>query len=86
MLLFDLFQGWISASRECFFTWMFLGSVMGQLSSHNKFRHKLVRDTTIMSLVTLVILVLAGLVGVAVVNLVNKSGYTYTVSSFGEYE
>lgn len=77
-------QSWICAGRECFFTWAFLGSVMTQLASHNKFRHPLIRDTSLVALVTLVVLVLSGLVGVVIVQLVNGSGYEYGVSSFGK--
>ena len=57
-----------------------------QLSSHNKFKHRLLRDTTAIVVVTLVILILSGLVGVAIVLLIRSSGYDYAVSSFGKLQ
>jgi hypothetical protein len=41
-----------------------------QLSSHNAFKHRLLRDTTIIVVVTIVTLLLAGVVGVAIVMLI----------------
>ena len=78
------FQSWICAGRECFFTWAFLGGVMTQLSSHNRFRHNAARDAAVVAVLTLGALVLSGVAGVAMVQMVNNSGYEYTVSSFGE--
>jgi solute carrier family 6 (neurotransmitter transporter) len=80
-----MFQSWICAARECFFTWGILGASIMQLSSHNSFKHRLLRDTTIIVVVTLVVLILSGLVGVAIVMLIRSSGYDYTVSSFGKF-
>jgi hypothetical protein len=74
----------VCAAREVFFTWIFLGSVFTQLASHNRFRHNLVRDTSLVAVVTLAVLVLAGLTGVALVKVINSAGYSYGVSSFGE--
>ncbi len=49
-----------------------------------RFTHNLVRDTSILSVVTLSVLVLSGLLGVAVQHMVNSSGYKYVPSSFGK--
>ena len=57
---------------------------MTQLASHNKFRHKLIRDSTIIVIVTLAILILSGLLGVAMVQMINHRGYEYKVSAFGK--
>lgn len=78
-------QSWICAARECFFTWCFLGGVMIQLGSHNKFRHQLIRDTTLIVIVTLGVLMLAGSLGVALGHIISHSGYKYGVSSFETY-
>ena len=51
----------------------------------NPFKHRLLRDTTIIVFITLVILILSGIVGVAIVLLIRSSGYDYVVSSFGEF-
>ena len=75
-------RSWVSAGRECFFTWVFLGAVISQLSSHNRFRHRVIRDTTAVVVVTLVVLVLAGFLGVAIRQSISPR-YEYTVSSFG---
>ena len=57
---------------------------MTQLSSHNRFRHNAARDAAVVAVLTLGALVLSGVAGVAMVQMVNNSGYEYTVSSFGE--
>ena len=57
---------------------------MSQLASHNKFKHKLFRDSTIVVLVTVLVLVLSGISGIAIKNLINHSGYQIVASSFGE--
>ncbi len=82
MLITYLSQSWVCAGRECFFTWAFLGSVLVQLSSHNRFRHRVIRDTTLVVVVTLVVLVLSGLLGVAITHMLSPR-YEYSVSSFG---
>ena len=82
--MFPFFQSWVCAARECFFTWMFLGSVMTQLASHNHFRHKLIRDSTLIVIITLAVMILSGLLGVAIVQMINHRGYEYKVSSFGK--
>lgn len=79
-----MFQSWICAARECFFTWCILGATMSQLASHNKFKHKLFRDTTIIVIVTFAVLILSGICGITMVNIVSHSGYNYVASSFGK--
>lgn len=76
------FQSWLCAAREVFFTWVFLGTVMLQLASHNRFHHNLARDTTIVSIITVSLLVLSGMTGVALQQTLSNSGYKYAVSSF----
>ena len=78
-----LLQSWVCAGRECFFTWAFLGPVLVQLASHNRWRHRVIRDTTLVVVVPLAVLVLSGLLGVAITHMLNPR-YQYTVSSFGE--
>ena len=81
-----LFQSWVCAAKECFLTWSFLGGSLLQLSAHNKFRHNLRRDSTIIILITLIFLSVSGILGVAIHKLIETSGqYTYIPSSFGEH-
>lgn len=75
-------DSWICAARECFFTWCILGATLSQLASHNKFKHKLFRDTTIVILVTFLVLILSGICGITMVNIISHSGYQYQASSF----
>uniref|UniRef100_A0A0K2TZK3 Uncharacterized protein n=1 Tax=Lepeophtheirus salmonis TaxID=72036 RepID=A0A0K2TZK3_LEPSM len=75
-------NSWICAARECFLVWSLLGASILQLSSHNKFKHRLARDTTIISIITLIVLVISGLMGVAAVKVIIGSGYDYQVSSY----
>ena len=84
-LIFPTFQSWVCAGRECFFTWAFFGAILIQLSSHNRFRHRVIRDTTVVVIVTLVVLVLSGLLGVAITHMLNPR-YEYTASSFGNFK
>lgn len=80
-------KSWVCAAKECFFTWSFFGGSLLQLASHNKFKHNLRRDTTIIILVTLLFLVVSGILGVAIHKLLETSGqYTYIPSSFETYE
>ena len=81
----DLIQNgdsWICAARECFFTWCILGATMSQLASHNQFKHKLFRDTSIIVFVTFAVLILSGICGIAMVNIISNYGYQYVASSF----
>lgn len=81
----DLLQNgdsWICAARECFFTWCILGATMSQLASHNKFKHNLFRDTSVIIIVTFAGLILSGVCGITLVNIMNHSGYHYLGSSF----
>ena len=77
-------DSWICAARECFFTWCILGATMSQLASHNKFKHRLFRDTTIVIIVTFTVLILSGICGITMVNIISHSGYQYVGSSFGK--
>jgi len=80
-------KSWVCAAKECFFTWSFFGASLLQLASHNKFRHNLKRDTTIIVIITLLFFTVSGILGVAIHRLVETSGqYTYIPSSFETYE
>ena len=57
---------------------------MSQLASHNKFKHKLYRDSSIIVLVTFGVLILSGICGIAIVDILNQYGYVYEGSSFGK--
>ena len=57
---------------------------MSQLASHNKFKHNLFRDTSIVVIVTFAVLILSGICGVTLVNVISHSGYKYVASSFGK--
>ena len=58
---------------------------MSQLASHNKFRHKLFRDSSIIIIVTFAVLILSGICGIAIVDILrNQHGYQYEASSFGK--
>ena len=78
-------KSWVCAAKECFFTWTFFGGTLIQLASHNKFRHNLRRDSTIIILITLLFLTVSGILGVAIhARLVDSGQYSYVPSSFGE--
>ena len=80
-------QSWVSAAKECFFTWSFFGGSLLQLASHNKFKHNLRRDCGIIILVSLLFLTVSGVLGVAIQKLLETSGqYQYIPSSFGEFK
>ena len=57
---------------------------MSQLASHNKFKHNLFRDTSIVVIVTFAVLILSGICGITLVNVISHSGYKYVASSFGK--
>ena len=58
---------------------------MSQLASHNKFKHNLFRDTSIVVIITFAVLILSGICGITLVNVISHSGYKYVASSFGKF-
>ena len=71
------------AVRESFHTWLFLGSVILQLSSHNRFRSNLLRDALVVVVVTASLVVLSGLTGVAMTQTLAGSGYVNNNNNVG---
>merc|ERR1719433_371630 len=80
-------KSWVCAAKECFFTWSFFGGSLLQLAAHNRLKHNVRRDTTIIVIITLLFLTISGIVGVAIHKLLETSGqYNYIPSSFETYE
>lgn len=56
-----------------------------QIAAHNKHKHLLQRDTSLVVVLTLVVLLLAAFLANTCVQILRHYGYTYTTSSFGAY-
>nr|CAD7409175.1 unnamed protein product [Timema cristinae] len=74
---------WVAATTEAFLTWGLLGAALMQISSHNKNKHLLNRDASLVIVLTLSVLMLAAFLANTCVQLLKTGGYTYMPSSFG---
>lgn len=56
-----------------------------QLSSHNKHKHLLQRDSSLVIILTITILMLTAFLANTCVEILHFYGYSYMPNSFGEY-
>ena len=77
-------KSWVAALTEVFFTWGLLGAAAMQIASHNRHKHLLSRDTSLVIVLTLAVLLLAAFLANTCVALLNSHGYVYVPSSFGK--
>ncbi|KDR15727.1 sodium- and chloride-dependent glycine transporter 1 isoform X2 [Zootermopsis nevadensis] len=73
---------WVAATAEVFSTWGLLGATAMQITSHNRHKHLLNRDTTLVVVLTLAVLLLAAFLASTCVNILHSQGFTYIPSSF----
>ncbi|KAJ4452353.1 hypothetical protein ANN_03886 [Periplaneta americana] len=73
---------WVAATSEVFFTWGLLGAAAMQVVSHNRHKHLLHRDTSLVIVLTLAVLLLAAFLANTCVTILQAHGFTYLPSSF----
>lgn len=82
--MFYTFQSWVAAFTETFLTWGILGACTMQITSHNRPKHLLHRDASLVVILTLAVLILAAFLANTCVQLLETHGYVYLPSSFGK--
>ncbi|OXU30031.1 hypothetical protein TSAR_017027 [Trichomalopsis sarcophagae] len=75
-------RSWVAASSEVFLTWGLLGAAAMQIAAHNKHKHLLQRDTSLVVVLTFVVLLLSAFLANTCVQILKYHGYIYTTSSF----
>ncbi|XP_012151453.2 sodium-dependent transporter bedraggled isoform X2 [Megachile rotundata] len=75
-------KSWVAASIEVFLTWGLLGAAAMQIAAHNKHKHLLQRDTSLVIVLTIVVLLLAAFLANTCVQILKHYGYIYIPSSF----
>ncbi|XP_032688145.1 uncharacterized protein LOC116852173 isoform X2 [Odontomachus brunneus] len=75
-------KSWVAASTEVFLTWGLLGAAAMQIAAHNKHKHLLQRDTSLVVVLTFAVLLLAAFLANTCVQILRHHGYIYTTSSF----
>ncbi|XP_014488477.1 PREDICTED: uncharacterized protein LOC106751810 isoform X2 [Dinoponera quadriceps] len=75
-------KSWVAASNEVFLTWGLLGAAAMQIAAHNKHKHLLQRDTSLVVVLTFAVLLLAAFLANTCVQILRHHGYIYTTSSF----
>ncbi|XP_076220580.1 sodium-dependent transporter bedraggled isoform X2 [Nomia melanderi] len=75
-------KSWVAASIEVFLTWGLLGAAAMQIAAHNKHKHLLQRDTSLVIVLTIVVLFLAAFLANTCVQILKHHGYVYIPSSF----
>ncbi|XP_077255716.1 sodium-dependent transporter bedraggled isoform X1 [Temnothorax americanus] len=75
-------KSWVAASNEVFLTWGLLGAAAMQITAHNKHKHLLQRDTSLVVILTFVVLLLGAFLANTCVQILRHHGYVYTTSSF----
>ncbi|KOC68079.1 Sodium-dependent proline transporter [Habropoda laboriosa] len=75
-------KSWVAASIEVFLTWGLLGAAAMQIAAHNKHKHLLQRDTSLVIVLTIVVLLLAAFLANTCVQVLKHHGYIYIPSSF----
>ncbi|XP_076668007.1 uncharacterized protein LOC143368808 isoform X2 [Andrena cerasifolii] len=75
-------KSWLAASIEVFLTWGLLGAAAMQIAAHNKHKHLLQRDTSLVIVLTIVVLLLAAFLANTCVQILRHHGYIYIPSSF----
>jgi len=74
----------VAAFTETFLTWGILGACTMQITSHNRPKHLLHRDASLVIILTIAVLVLAAFLANTCVHLLEAHGYMYLPSSFGK--
>lgn len=77
------FQSWVAAGQEVFLTWGLLGAAVMQIASHNKHKHLLQRDSSLVAVITFTILLLVAFLANTCVQILRSYGYSYLPDSFG---
>ncbi|KAL6442681.1 hypothetical protein ACFW04_002647 [Cataglyphis niger] len=75
-------KSWVAASNEVFLTWGLLGAAAMQIAAHNKHKHLLQRDTSLVVILTFAVLLLGAFLANTCVQILRLHGYIYTTSSF----
>lgn len=80
-----LLQCWLAAAQETFLTWGLLGAAIMQIASHNKHKHLLQRDSSLITVITFSILLLVAFLANTCVQILKSYGYSYQPDSFGKF-
>ncbi|KAK9874553.1 hypothetical protein WA026_005390 [Henosepilachna vigintioctopunctata] len=75
-------RSWLAAAQETFLTWGLLGAAVMQITSHNKEKHLLQRDSSLVAVITFIILLLVAFLANTCVQILKAGGYYYVPSSF----
>ncbi|KAL1492258.1 hypothetical protein ABEB36_012734 [Hypothenemus hampei] len=75
-------RSWLSAGQETFLTWGLLGAAVMQIASHNKHKHLLQRDSSLVAVMTISVLLLVAFLANTCVQILKSYGYAYYPSSF----
>ncbi|KAG5900530.1 hypothetical protein JTB14_022837 [Gonioctena quinquepunctata] len=75
-------KSWLAAAQEAFLTWGLLGAAIMQIASHNKHKHLLQRDSSLVAVITFTILLLVAFLANTCVQILKFHGYSYLPNSF----
>ncbi|KYB29348.1 sodium-dependent transporter bedraggled isoform X1 [Tribolium castaneum] len=75
-------KSWLAAAQETFLTWGILGAAVMQIASHNKHKHLLQRDSSLVAVITFTILILMGFLANRCVEILRTFSYNYLPDSF----
>nr|XP_023022300.1 uncharacterized protein LOC111510609 [Leptinotarsa decemlineata] len=75
-------KSWLAAGQETFLTWGLLGAATMQIASHNKHKHLLQRDSSLVAVITFTILLLVAFLANTCVQILKSNGYSYLPNSF----
>ncbi|XP_066156505.1 sodium-dependent transporter bedraggled isoform X2 [Euwallacea fornicatus] len=75
-------RSWLAAAQETFLTWGLLGAATMQIASHNKHKHLLQRDSSLIAVMTISVLLLVAFLANTCVQILKSYGYSYYPSSF----
>ncbi|CAH0553029.1 unnamed protein product [Brassicogethes aeneus] len=73
---------WLAAAQEAFLTWGLLGAAVMQIASHNRHKHLLQRDSSLVSIITFSILLMVAFLANTCVQILKSYGYSYQPNSF----
>ena len=85
IVFFFLFQSWIAAFTEVFLTWGVFGATAMQITSHNKQKHFLYRDSALVVIITVSVLLMSAFVANMCSQLLEYNNFVYLPSSFGRF-
>ncbi|XP_063930579.1 sodium-dependent transporter bedraggled [Zophobas morio] len=75
-------KSWLAAAQETFFTWGILGTAVMQIASHNKHKHLLQRDSSLVAVITFTILLLVAFLANTCVQILRYYNYNFIPDSF----